>query len=351
MMATNARSGALALAACLLGAACSSTTPPPHGAPVLTQVYWIAAGTPQLVYSRASDTNLVTSVQAFASEVDFVFDRRLDGDRIEDTITVDGAVMTVPKTTMPAIEAKWPDMEARLGDPPFKLQVAYNSASRFGDQSSYVFARPALPGFPSGETITFTLHTDQLTSAYGEPADALEKIPVKTAPFSVVINATAASVAARFELPLVFSNRLPQPPGASPFIHVTTRGADVPYKLLADASVGSRWYLAPADCLGAWPAGATLDVAVDVGLTDAFGGKLAEAATGSFTTSAAASTTTDASCSVADAGSEGDAPEGGAPEGGVTEGGLGDAAPDGGLGDAVDAPSSEDAVADAAEAG
>jgi hypothetical protein len=301
MMFSRPRPQMLAWAAAwALGASCSSTSEP-HGSPILTQVYWVADGAQLLAWSREMDIAQVSPVPPFASEVDFVFDRRLDGSRLEDIVTVGGVTTARPKATA-AIHASWPDMAAMMSDPPFALVVDYNSIATFGGASAYVFARPVVPGFPSNATVTFELDTTLLTSAYGDPANVPGPIPVKTKAFSVSLASGGAPVAPSYQLPLAFSNRLPAVPATSPFIHVMANGAVVPYKLLADASQASRWFLGAADCLGSWPAGTTFTVTIDAGLPDAFGGKLAEAATAAFATAAGASAP-DVSCSIPDAGS------------------------------------------------
>jgi len=323
-----------------LGAACGSPSEP-HGSPVLTRVYWSASGTQQIVWSAPNDpVPLATSVSPFADEVDFVFDRRLDGSRIEDIVTMNGVPVPVPKTPA-AIGATWPDIAQRMSDPPFQLVVDYNSVPLFGDQSAYVLARPERPGFPSGDTITFDLLLSSLTSAYGDVATAPGRITVKTMPFAVSIVAPTFAVATNYQLPLAFSNRLPPvaASGASPAIAVTLSGGAVPYKLLADASLPSRWYLAPADCLGAWPANSTLTVTIEAGLPDAFGAPLAAGATATFATGARSGVLADASCSVADGGATSDGP----PDGGGSD------APEAGPSDA-DASTSDGGVEAASDA-
>ncbi|HEX4406476.1 MAG TPA: hypothetical protein VH560_16670 [Polyangia bacterium] len=341
-----------------IGAACSSPSEP-HGSPILTRVYWSAAGTQQVVWSQPGDpVPMPTSVSPFADEIDFVFDRRLDGSRIEDIITEGGVLVPVPKTPA-AIGATWPDVKARMSTPPFDLVVDYNSVPLFGDQSAYVLARPQVPGFPSGDTITFNLLLSSLTSAYGDIANAPKQITVKTQPFGVSIAAPTFAVATNYQLPLAFSNRLPPvaASGAIPAIAVTVAGAAVPYKLLADASLLSRWYVAPADCLAAWPANSTLTVTIEAGLPDAFGAPLAASATATFATLARSGATPDASCAVADAGAAdggvtdaaSDAVvDAGAPEAGPTD--LDASTADGGVDAAPDAPSdsASDAASDAA---
>jgi hypothetical protein len=298
-----------------IGAACSSPSEP-HGSPVLTRVYWSAAGTQQIVWSLPGDpVPMVTSVSPFADQIDFVFDRRLDGSRIEDVVTMNGVAVPVPKVPA-AIAATWPDIAQRMSVPPFQLVVDYNSVPLFGDQSAYVLARPEVPGFPSGDTINFDLLLSSLTSAYGDIATAPSRIAVKTLPFAVSIAAPTFAVATNYQLPLAFSNRLPPvaASGTSPAIAVTVSGAAVPYKLLADASLLSRWYVAPADCLGAWPANSTLMVTIDAGLPDAFGAPLAAGVTATFATGARSGVTPDASCSIADAGVTSDGPADGVPD-------------------------------------
>src|SRR4051794_3769136 len=58
----------------------------PHGAPVLVEVLWELKGAPTLVWSRNADAAVATVVPPQGTRVDFVFDRRLDGARVEDTV-------------------------------------------------------------------------------------------------------------------------------------------------------------------------------------------------------------------------------------------------------------------------
>src|SRR6185369_11512110 len=144
------------LAAAALALGCSGATPAPHGAPVLIAVYWVAGGSRDVVWSPPGvpDPGVVARAPAFASEVDFVFNRRLDGNRIEDTVTVDGVPMSRSKAN-PPITATWPDADHVMTDPPFAMQVFYNSAGIYGATTSYVFARPGPEGFPSRTAVTF----------------------------------------------------------------------------------------------------------------------------------------------------------------------------------------------------
>jgi hypothetical protein len=289
----------ISAAACMLGAACSSQTEL-HGSPVLTQVFWSADGQQLLVWSLDQNPAIVSPVPPFGAELDFVFDRRLDGTKIEDVVTVNGVTTTRPKDT-PAVHVTWPDMGTVMSNPPLHLVVDYNSLPRFGGVSSYIFARPDIAGFPASDTLSFDLVPALLTSAFDDPAVLPPSIPVKTGAFTVAIGASTTPVAPSHQVSLNFSNRLPAVTATSPHVHVTAGGADVPYKLLADSSLASRWYLAAADCLGGWPAATELAVTIDADFADAFGGKLGQPATATFSTLANAAPV-DASCPVPEAG-------------------------------------------------
>jgi len=162
----------------------------------------------------------------------------------------------------------------------------------------------------------------------------------------VSIATGAVAVPPSYQLPLAFSNRLPAVPATSPLIHVTANGAAVPYKLLADAGLASRWYLVAADCLGAWPASTTFSVTIDAGFSDAFGGKLAEAATAAFST-AAGTSAPDASCSIPEAGAPAPGADAGATDRGAGDAVAGDLGASGEAGDAGgDAPSADSTRSD-----
>jgi hypothetical protein len=342
---------AVTAAAGALVAACSSTPAEPHGSPVLTSIYWSAGGQQSLAWVPAGDSATTMSpVPPFVSEIDFVFDRVLDGARLEDLVTEGGVTSAIPKA-MHAILVSWPDRATRDSHPPFDLVIDYNSVPRFGGTTSYVFARPMnAPGIPTSEAITFRFDTTLLTSAYDEPASVPDHVDIKTSDFVASIAAATGPISSRAQIPLSFSNRLSDAPATSPFVHVTTGGEPVPYKLLGagDPSLASRWYLAPADCLGSWPASATLVVTIDADFADAFGDELGMPATATFSTAATAGAAGDASCSIPDGGaSDGDASDaadaGYADEGGSDAGasdagasGADEGGSDAGASDAVD---------------
>ena len=174
------RFGPVLLLAAGLTAACSSHGER-HGSPVLLSVHWISgAGTTQVWTPTEMGT---VKVPAAGQEVDFVFDRLLDGTRIEDVVTQNGVETTVPKAA-PPITTSWPDAATVMSTPPFSDQVRYNSEPFNGPGTSYVLLRPAVVGFPSSDSIAFSLDQTNLTSAYGEQMIGPGGITVATGPFS-----------------------------------------------------------------------------------------------------------------------------------------------------------------------
>src|ERR1700733_5135360 len=98
------RTGPLLLLAAGLAAAACSSDGEPHGSPVLLSVQWIAGGTTTQVWTP-TETGIVQARPA-GQEVDFVFDRLLDGNRIEDVVTQNDVETTVPTST-PPITTSW----------------------------------------------------------------------------------------------------------------------------------------------------------------------------------------------------------------------------------------------------
>ncbi len=325
-MRSGARvTGGLALAAL---AACNSAPAARHGAPLRTGVYWIAGDSTSLVWAPAATTATAVSAPPFVSEIDFVFDRRLDGAQIEEMFTVGGVAMTGP-SSLPPVHVSWPGLPSKW--PTSSYTVQYNSLGVYGSTTSYVFLRPSIAGLPSGETVTFELDRARFVNSYGEALASPDSVPVTTAPFTVSVSAPSAAVAGTYQLPLAFSNRMSLSSTASAFVHVRAGQVDVPFTLVADANVVSRWYVAPAQCLGRWPASTTITVVVDPELPDAFGGKLTVGATTTFKTGAGPAATPD--CGVAPLGDAG------------AEAGAGDTSADAG---AADAATGDAAAADAA---
>jgi hypothetical protein len=298
------RGSALLLAAGLLGAACSGNAEP-HGSPVLSQVFWIASGQRTLIWTYGADPPLAPTVPAAGQEIDFVFDRRLDGNRIEDTVTTNGVAMTVPKA-MPPITVDWPDFSATI----FGDQVLYNSEPIYGGATAYVFLQPALVGFPTSATVTFSLDKTGLTSAYGDQMTGPAQIDVATGPFSATFGLPGGSdggsalVPAGFMVPIVFSNRAGSVAALTPYVRVTAAGRALPFALAANSSDPTIVYLSPATCLGGWPSDASSEVTLLAGLPDAFGGELTADVGTSFMAAAGTSSGRDGGCPVADAGAD-----------------------------------------------
>ena len=267
---------------------------------MLLSVQWIAGGVRTQVWTP-TETGTVQALAA-GQEVDFVFDRLLDGNRIEGVVSQNGVETTVPKAT-PPITTSWPDAATVMSTPPFSDQVRYNSEPFYGPASAYVLLQPALVGFPSSDTITFSLDKTNLTSAYGEQMIGPSQISVATGPFSASFGLPAsgdgsASVPPNFALRAIFSNRVASTASVEPFVHVEANGLPVPVVLAANASDATVIYLSPASCLGGWPVGVPIDVTIAAGVPDAFGVAMASDAHTTFMASGVAPPAPDGGCPV-----------------------------------------------------
>jgi hypothetical protein len=297
----------LLLAAALAISSCSD----PHGSPVLLYVNWLSGGTRTPVWTNTgSDASTQAGpVPAAGQEVDFVFDRLLDGSRVEDTITQNGLQMPAPKA-MPPITVGWADAATAMSTPPFSDQVSYNSEPFYGGTTAYVFLQPAEVGFPSSDTIVFSLDKTGLTSAYGDQMIGPAQISVATAPLSVSfrlpsVSDGSATVATNDKLPVVFSNRVAGAAALESFVTVEVNGLTLPVVLTADASDLTEVYVSPASCLGGWPVGVSLDVTVAAGAADAFGRTLGSDAHATIMAAGASTGAPDGGCaSPGDAGSD-----------------------------------------------
>jgi hypothetical protein len=299
------RNAALLFAAVLLGAGCSGSGEP-HGSPILLQTFWVTSGQRFLVWTLDADPTLVTTVPAGAQEIDFVFDRRLDGSRIEDTTTVNGMPTEVPKA-MPPVTVGWDGLTPGT----FADQVLYNSEPLFGDSTAYVFLQPLQIGFPSVETVTFSLDKTGLTSAYGDQMTGPAQIPVTTGPFSATFGLPSSvdgsiAVPANFMVPIQFSNRPASTDALAPYVQVTSGGQDLPVALAPNPSDPTIVYVSPASCLGGWPSGVPVEVTLLAGLPDAFGVGLAAITDVSFEAPTGGDHP-DGGCSLPDAGPARDA--------------------------------------------
>jgi hypothetical protein len=265
--------GSLAAAALGLGG-CSSDPQEPHGSPVLLEIDWVATTGRTIMYAAASDAATTAMLPGGAGEIDFVFDRRLDGARIEDVV----GSSTMPKAN-PPITVTWPGMTDAGADGGvaggFADQVFYSSTPLTGGASSYVYLRPLIPGFPSSTPVTFDLDPNGLTSAYGEPMIGPSTVTVMVGPMTTIPDASTGDAlptyAPSFAFSVRFSNRLPAAADLLPFTHARADGTEVPVTLALDAQDPTRLYVTPAACLGGWPPGRTVEVTFDAGLPDAFG--------------------------------------------------------------------------------
>lgn len=256
---------------------------------MLVNVFWTAGGQRTLIWASSQpDSGLGVQAPAAAKQVDFVFDRRLDGSRIEDSVNQNGMTVEVSKA-VPPITVSWPD--GATGTPPFSDQVLYNSEPVYGGSTAYVFLQPSPLGFPSADTITFALDRTALTSAYGEPMIGPDQISIMTAALSATVQLPGGSdagtlVARTFMIPIAFSNRLSGADAVSPYIHASAGGNAVPLHITASASDPTVVY-ATAACAAGWPTAAPVTLTVDSRAPDAFGGLLMTPVSATFNASGA----------------------------------------------------------------
>ena len=270
------------------------------------------SGAPTIVWSRDPDAAVAPLAPAAGSKIDFVFDRRLDGSRVEDTI--DGG--PAPKAN-PPITVGWPDMATVMADPPFASNVFYDSLPNWGPGTTSAFVQAVIAGFPSATPVTFTLDPNGLTSVYGEPLDGTSTVTLTTSPLSVTLPSGTATVPTDYLAPMTFSTRAPARGALISFVHVSAAGQALPFDLLNDTRNATRVYVKPLGCL--WPVAARVDITLDAGLPDGFGRPLAAATTGSFMTARIASQPEDAGCAPGDAGAT-DASDDGLNDAGAADG-------------------------------
>ena len=187
---------------------------------------WEVDGQSQRVWSRDPDAAVSTTGPATPVAIKFVFDRRLDGARVEDTVNGN----PVSKAN-PPITVGWPDMAATMSDPPFAADVFYNSLPNFGPSTTYAFVLPRIPGFPSATPITFALDPNGLTSIYGEPMDRTDVDHRDHRALTVTLPNTSATVPTSYLAAITFSTRAPAGPALAPFINVASAGVGLPFAL------------------------------------------------------------------------------------------------------------------------
>ena len=262
--------------AALVFTGCSNALPEaPRGSPVLLAVDWVAAGKRTRIYPVDADAAAPPRVSPYGSEIDFVFDRRLDGTRIEDVV----GNTTVPKQ-IPPISVTWPGIDDPvapvMSEPAFSHKVYYNSAAVFGSRTSYAFVRPTLPGFPSSAPVTLTLDRSAFASAYGEQMEGPDQFTVELEPMTVARRAVGSTDAIEtfppaFMFPVTFSNRPAPLAKLAPFARARADGVELPVVLAADTVERTVVYVSPAACVGGWPMGAEVEIDFAAGVPDAFG--------------------------------------------------------------------------------
>jgi hypothetical protein len=272
------------LVAALAGFGCSSSGSP-QTPPALVNVFWIAGGQRTAVWTNSQpDGGLSVLASPAVQQIDFVFDQRLDGTKIENAPT-------------PPIRVSWP--ERSVDDTGFQAEVLYNSEPFYGGSSSYVFLRPASAGLPSSHTIAFALDSTLLTGTNNRPFTGPAQISVVTGPLTATVRVPSDAdaggvVPAAYMIPIVFANRVAAD-AVSPYIHAATSAGAVPVAVAGNASDPTMVYVT-ATCAGGWPAGLPVTLTVDSGAPDAFGGALAAPASGTFMASGAAGSAADGGC-------------------------------------------------------
>jgi len=344
--------GMLGLAAAA-GPGCGSSETP-HGAPVLQSVYWELIGsglgaaclTPLhdagaattdggdagdalafddglpknqcLVWSKDLPADSRATVPPAAAQFNLVFDRVLDGAKIEDTITDGGITRQYPKLNSLGVNASpvmW-ELPADGGGPvpAFSLVVWYNSVPLpFAPAgSSYIYGRarsddlpPDAPNstlsFPAHDSVTLKLDHAGITSKYNEPMVGPETIVVDTAPFSLAVSvpapppgSTVSYAPINYWLPLEFNNRIHDPAN---HIQVVQNGRILraeEYQLVTDPLVPTKLTVRPINVRTdppaagdrtthpVWDTGARVEVTVAADLTDVYNTPLGVATTAVF---------------------------------------------------------------------
>ena len=299
----------------------------PHGPPVLLKVYWETRGGVQtLIWSSTpTDGPLPNIVPPAATQFDLVFDRVIDGSKIEDTTIVNGVSTQMPKKQpgppmqMPPVASPspvtvtWPGMFDAAGETvvepagqDYALSVWYNSIHLPSEaaNTSYVYGRET-PSYPSNTPLSIKIDAQNITSKYNEPMAEVDPITVTTEPFGVMINPAAnangtaaddagppppAYVPTNFGVPLQFNN---VPVNANPtmlaaglpqYLQVRLNGALLTpgqYQVQVSPSDPTLILLKPGT-IQVWDSGGKLDVTVSAGLPDIYGGLLDKDVTASF---------------------------------------------------------------------
>jgi hypothetical protein len=331
----------------LAGAGCGSGEVP-HGPPVLLKMYWqvnggnskacatinhdastdggdagSTASNQCLVWSNDSaDPDVKLVVPPAPYQFNLVFDRVIDGTRVEDTVTdagisqqvnkmfctVDGSAASGQACTNPApVSVTFPGLDLAT----FSLDVWYNSVPLpiAPTASSYVYGRER-PSYPSDTDVTIVLDKTRLIGKYGDQMSGPTEIKVRTAPFSLSVDLpqppagqTDSHPPTSFWVPLQFSNVLVRSAdllsaALAPHVHVQQNGRTLAageFLLEPDPVDATLVFIRPVNVVRAapgadggvvsnpiWDSGARIDVTVDGDLTDVYGAKLGAAVSASF---------------------------------------------------------------------
>lgn len=258
----TALAAAIASIGVIFASGCHSSS---GGSPVLIGARW------KLV-DRTVDVldipNLVVAPAAVRLEL--VFDRRLDGDKIED-----GSQAVPQPRADPPVHVTFAGAPGSI-----PLTVVYASNATGGPA---VWASPTNPeAFPAGRTLTFTLDRSHITGTDGTPFTGPASVTVTTAPFSVdLLVPPPAAARPSSVIPLSFNN---PPAPASVLGHVRvvdSQGEALPVSVYVDNRNRQLWNVEPA-CAGGWPAGGPFTVVVAASVTDLYGAPLGHEASAMF---------------------------------------------------------------------
>lgn len=258
----RALAAAVASIGVMLASGCHSSS---GGSPVLIGARWKLA-------ERTVDTldvpDLVLAPDAVRLEL--VFDRRLDGDKIED-----GSQEVPQPRADPPVHVTFPGSPGTI-----PLTVVYASNATGGPA---IWASPTnSEAFPAGRTLTFTLDRTHITGTDGTPFTGPASVTVTTAPFSVDLLVPPPSAARPSSIiPLSFNNP-PAPASVPGHVRVVDgHGATLPVNTYVDNRNRQLWNVEPT-CAGGWPAGGALTVVVDATVSDLYGAALGQEASAMF---------------------------------------------------------------------
>ena len=298
------------VAATMIGCGSKST-----GSPVLIGARWKL---PDRTLETLNVADLV--VPPGAQRFELVFDRRLDGDRIED-----GSGGIPRPRANPPVHVAFPGAPSGYG-----LTVVYASNATGGPA---IWVTPGGDAsFPSAKTLTFSLDRGNITSTDGTPFTGPSVLTVSTAPFSVDILVPPLGAALPSSVVPLSFNDAPLAASVAPHVRVEDgTGTSLPIFVVVDSRNRQLWNVQPV-CAGGWPSAKALTLVVTTEVTDLYGAPLGSEARGTFSVGGDAGAPS-SSCAGPDA---------------ATEDAAGDAAP---AGDDAGMAGSDAAASDGGEPG